>query len=59
VVVDKVWVKDYSAFGVYCYAVMVDGKRYDVFTSTKPVTLSEQIDIAAGYKEGLDVSRPV
>lgn len=56
---ERVWLKDYSGYGVYYYVVMVDGKQYDKFVSTKPLTLSEQIDIAAGYKEGLDVPRPV
>lgn len=40
------------------YTVEVEGKPYDHFVSNDgPLTYSEQRDVAAGYREALDVDR--
>lgn len=49
----RVWVNDCSAGGLNVYLVMVGPQVYDEFTSTRPLTWSEQHDVAAGYAEGL------
>lgn len=49
-----VWVWfDYGMPGSNHYTVMVDGKPYDHFCSTKRLTWSEEGDIADGYREAL------
>ena len=40
--------------GVYIYRLMVDGKKYDQFVTTEPLTWSQQADVEAGYREALD-----
>lgn len=38
------------------YQVWVDGEIYDTFSVTgPPLTWSQQFDVAAGYREALDV----
>lgn len=47
----------YSSF---TYTVMVDGEVYDTITlrhGHPPLTHSQRVDIAAGYKEGLTIQR--
>lgn len=36
------------------YHVLVNGEKYDEFTSRKKLRRDDMRDIAAGYKEGLD-----
>lgn len=49
-----VWVDQYGR----TYFVMVDGKQYDSFRLLQgpPLTMSQMIDVAEGYREGLTVS---
>lgn len=42
----------------WVYQVWVDGKIVDTFTSTRWLTHAEQVDVAAGYREGLDGYTP-
>lgn len=49
-----IWIDDCSAGGIYYYIVMVDGKKYDEFVSSRHLTWSEQTDVAAGYREYLE-----
>jgi hypothetical protein len=43
-----------NLFGEYLYQVWVDGEVYDKFFSKTPLTNSQMIDVAAGYREGLE-----
>ena len=52
----EVWL-DYHYGGMWAYSVMVEGKPYDHFISNKPLTHSDHIDVANGYREALDVDR--
>ena len=45
----KLW-----GMGLWLYTVMVDGEKYDEFTSSTPLTWSECNDVAGYYKEGLE-----
>lgn len=49
-----VTVHETSIFGDHIYRVFVDGALYEFFISKKPLTASEQYDVAQGYKEGLE-----
>lgn len=48
-----VHVVDASGGGAYYYIVIVNGEVYDKMISTKPLSYSEQGDIAKGYQEAL------
>lgn len=50
----EVYVADHAGGGINYYVVMVDGKPYNDFFSTKRLTWTEQWDVAQGYKEALD-----
>ena len=45
--------------GINIYRVMVDYVKYDEFVSSEPLTWSEQLDVAAGYREALDGYSPM
>ena len=51
----RVWVSDEKLFGVrlWLYQVRADGVLVDEFTSREPLTHSELVDVAAGYREAL------
>lgn len=49
-----VYLSENNLFGEFLYQVMVDGNNYDQFFSSKPLTWTEQWDIAFSYKEALD-----
>lgn len=55
---NRVYLLDHASGGVNYYIVMVNGKKFDDFFSTKMLTWSQQWDIAEGYKEALDAYRP-
>lgn len=38
----------------YTYGVYADGRLYDSFTSIKPLTSSQQFDVAREYEKALD-----
>lgn len=51
----EVWL-DFHYGKTHMYSVIVDGKPFDHFTSNDgPLTYSQQYDVAAGYREALDV----
>lgn len=47
----------YHGGGEWGYAVMVDGERYDAFTSVRSLTWVEQSDVASYYQEALRAYR--
>lgn len=49
-----VTVHETSIFGDHIYRVFVDGALYEYFLSKEKLTASEQYDVAAGYREGLE-----
>ena len=49
-----VWVNDCSAGGMYLYLVMYGHEVYDQLVSTRPLSWSQQADIASGYREALE-----
>ncbi len=52
----RVWLILQSSYpGMHEYHVMVNGDKYDEFTSSKKLRRDDMRDIAAGYKETLDV----
>ena len=49
-----VYVAEAAGGGLNAYVVMVDGKVYDTFTSSKRLSWSQMDDVARGYREALD-----
>jgi hypothetical protein len=55
-IVMDVYVTETKLYGPkpWLYQVWVDGTVYDAFQSTRPLTWSEQWDVAGYYREALD-----
>jgi len=54
---EDVYLTEANLFGEWLYRVMVNGVKRDEFFTKTRLTWSEQTDVAAGYREGLD-NRP-
>lgn len=50
-----VYLREAKTYGArpWHYQVWVDGRVFDTFDSTTPLTWSQQWDVAAGYREAL------